>query len=43
MRRDASGRILIEDEDDEFDTLIEQITEEVTKAEEFFLQPLTKT
>lgn len=43
VRRDASGRILIEDEHDELDTLIEQITQEVTKAEEFFLQPLTKT
>lgn len=43
MKRDASWRILIEDEDYDFDALIEQITEEVTKAEEFLSKPLTKT
>lgn len=43
VRRDAGGRILIEDEDYDFDTLIEEISDEVTKAGEFFSQPLTKT
>ncbi len=43
VTRDASGRIFVEDEDCDFDALIEQINEEVTKAEEFFSQPPTKT
>ncbi len=36
VKRDASGRILIEDEDCDFDTLIKQINEEVTKSEKLF-------
>jgi DNA-binding NtrC family response regulator len=43
VRRDVSGRILVEDEDYDFDALIEQMTEEIRKVEEFLSQPVTKT
>ena len=43
VKRDDSGRIVIEDEGYDFDTLLEQINKEVTTAEEFFSQPSTKT
>jgi DNA-binding NtrC family response regulator len=42
VEKDGSGRILMEDEDCDFDALLEQINKEVTKAEEFFSQPSTK-
>ena len=43
VTRDASGSVLVKDEDCDFDALIEQINQEVTKAEEFFSQPPAKT
>ena len=36
VKKDVSGRIVIEDEDYDFDTLIEQINEEVVKSDKFF-------